>query len=121
MWEQVLRPGLLGAGETIEILGATLCIYLVTTDSTCGDVERGLGALARVVKQHTGKWDEEGATISFCIEVLQDGPISEEGLGCRPGGRALVPASGKRCPARAREVVGRHAWAKVSCERHFKG
>ena len=84
VWEQVLRPGFLSAGETIETLGAMLHIYLAATDSTCG-VERDLGALTRVLKQHAGKWDEEGATISFCTEVLLDGPISEEGLGCRPG------------------------------------
>ena len=59
-------------------------IYLAAVDSTCG-LEGDLGALTSVLKQHAGGIDQDGTTISYCTEILLDGPVSETDLAIRIG------------------------------------
>ena len=85
VWVQALQPNFrpsLGAG-----VGELIRIYMAALDGTCG-VERDLGVLTRVLQAHSGPTDEDGHTMSHCVELLLDGPVAATEI-------AVSPVTGK--------------------------
>lgn len=79
VWAQVLKPCFLQENDSTLALTPMLHRYLATMDSTCG-IERNLGSLAQVLQEHKGPIDDDGLTIAHCLEVLLDGPLTEDDL-----------------------------------------
>ena len=77
VWAQVLKPGFLDENDLCRELKPMLHKYLVTMDSTCG-IERDLGALTQVLQEHKGPIDDDGLAIGHCLEVMLDGPATEQ-------------------------------------------
>ena len=80
IWVQALRPNF---GRSVTRVQELVRIYMAALDGTCG-VERDLGALTRVLQAHSGPVDEDGQTISHCVEVLLDGPVDKTEVATRP-------------------------------------
>ena len=79
IWESVLSADFREPNDRVDTLLPMLEIYLGSADSTCG-VERDLGALLRILEAHKGPIDEDGSTISYCTELLLDGPQNEDDI-----------------------------------------
>ena len=95
VWAQVLKPGFLEENDLCRELKPMLHKYLVTMDSTCG-IERDLGALTQVLQEHKGPIDDDGLAIGHCLEVMLDGPATEQEFATHADGSrhdsALVPS-----------------------------
>ena len=60
-------------------------VYLSALDNTCG-IERGLGALKKILDAHVGPMDEDGHTIAYLMDMRLGGPCSESDLAIQPRG-----------------------------------
>ena len=111
VWAQVLKPGFLDENDLCRELKPMLHKYLVTMDSTCG-IERDLGALTQVLQEHKGPIDDDGLAIGHCLEVMLDGPATEQEFATHADGSrhdsALVPSDLMReCAALWVDLHGR--------------
>ena len=111
VWAQVLKPGFLEENDLCRELKPMLHKYLVTMDSTCG-IERDLGALTKVLQEHKGPIDDDGLAIGHCLEVMLDGPATEQEFAKHADGSqhdsALVPSDLMReCAALWVDLHGR--------------
>ena len=43
-------------------------VYLSALDNTCG-IERGLGALKKILDAHVGPMDEDGHTVAYLMDM----------------------------------------------------
>ena len=90
-----MKPGFLEENDLCRELKPMLHKYLVTMDSTCG-IERDLGALTKVLQEHKGPIDDDGLAIGHCLEVMLDGPATEQEFATHADGSqhdsALVPS-----------------------------
>jgi hypothetical protein len=82
IWVQALRPDF---GINVSRVHVVIRIYMAALDGTCG-VERDLGSLRRVLDAHAGPLDEDGCTISHCMDVFLDGPASRNEVAMGPQG-----------------------------------
>ena len=110
-WAQVLKPGFLEENDSCRALTPMLLRYLSAMDSTCG-IERDLGALTHVLQAHKGPIDDDGLTIGHCLEVMLDGPLTEDALATHAGGSeheaSLIPSDFMRaCAALWLDIHGR--------------
>ena len=80
VWVQALRPNF---GVNVCRVEEVIRIYLAALDGTCG-VERDLGVLTRVLQAHSGPTDQDGHTVSHCLELTLDGPTKCEEIAALP-------------------------------------
>ena len=82
VWVAALRPqfGPSIGGRVQELIR----IYMAALDGTCG-VERDLGHLSKVLLAHLGPLDQDGQSLSHCVEVLLDGPTRADEVAKQPG------------------------------------
>ena len=70
VWSTTLVPGfasdLFTAG--FRVLPEMVKVYLSALDNTCG-IERGLGALKKILDAHVGPMDEDGHTVAYLMDM----------------------------------------------------
>ncbi len=103
-WSWLLRPGMRSDIcpnlQWSDGLCLLIAFYVSMAEGT-GKVERQLGRLVDILKEHEGPMAEDGQTASALLEVYLDGPKTEDALFHRevPGQPWCAGAFGRSCQA----------------------